>query len=157
MSDERRRFFRIDDEAEVSFKTISDDEYQAWSEGQQDEESENFAKIEKPLKYDGGLIRLYKVKNILDWMRNNIDLEKIDIFFQRAWSTISKGAENISPHAHDQSHISFAYYLKKNSTDSKIVFLDENRSNEIIPRLFTSKSVDKKKSLKKGINLIVHL
>ena len=43
----------------------------------------------------------------------NIDLEQIDIFFQRAWSTISKGAENISPHAHDQSHISFAYYLKK--------------------------------------------
>jgi len=49
MSDERRRFFRIDDEAEVSFKTISDDEYQAWSEGQQDEESENFAKIESEI------------------------------------------------------------------------------------------------------------
>ena len=45
----------------------------------------------------------------------NIDLEKIDIFFQRAWSTISKGVENISPHIHSQSHISFAYYLKKNS------------------------------------------
>lgn len=49
MSDERRRFFRIDDEAEVSFKTISDDEYQTWVQGQRDEESENFAKIESEI------------------------------------------------------------------------------------------------------------
>ena len=49
MSDERRRFFRIDDEAEVSFKTISDEEYITWSEGQQDEESEALAKIDSEL------------------------------------------------------------------------------------------------------------
>lgn len=49
MPDERRRFFRIDDEAEVSFKTISDDEYQAWTEGQQEEESDNFAKLESEI------------------------------------------------------------------------------------------------------------
>ncbi|MBL4797709.1 MAG: PilZ domain-containing protein [Oleispira sp.] len=49
MSDERRRFFRIDDEAEVSFKTISDEEYTSWSEGQQDEESEVLAKIDTEL------------------------------------------------------------------------------------------------------------
>jgi len=79
----------------------------------------------------------------------NIDLEKIDIFFQRAWSTISKGVENISPHIHSQSHISFAYYLKKNSTDANIVFLDEKQTNEIIPRLFTSESVNEKKIIKK--------
>ncbi len=49
MSDERRRFFRIDDEAEISFKTISDSEYQAWGEGQRDEESESLAKLETEL------------------------------------------------------------------------------------------------------------
>ena len=87
------------------------------------------------------------IKKYLDLL--NIDLEQIDVFFQRAWSTISKGAENISPHNHAQSHISFAYYLKKNSTDAKIIFLDENKSNEIIPGLFSSKSVNKKKILKK--------
>ncbi len=49
MSDERRRFFRIDDEAEISFKTITDAEYQAWGEGQHDEESERLAKLETEL------------------------------------------------------------------------------------------------------------
>ena len=91
-------------------------------------------------------------KNVLlsvEQSLKRLNLEKIDIFFQRAWSTISKGAENISPHAHDQSHISFAYYLKKNSTDANIVFLDENKTNEIIPRLFTSGSVNKEKIIKK--------
>ena len=49
MTDERRRFFRIDDEAEISFKTITDDEYQAWGNGQRDEESEELAKLESEL------------------------------------------------------------------------------------------------------------
>jgi len=49
MTDERRRFFRIDDEAEISFKTISDEEYQAWENGQKDEESEKLAKLETEL------------------------------------------------------------------------------------------------------------
>ena len=49
MTDERRRFFRIDDEAEISFKTISDEEYQAWKDGQKDEEGEKLAKLEAEL------------------------------------------------------------------------------------------------------------
>lgn len=49
MPDERRRFFRIDDEAEISFKAISDDELQAWNSGQQGEEGENLAKLETEL------------------------------------------------------------------------------------------------------------
>lgn len=49
MPDERRRFFRIDDEAEISFKTMSDAEYQAWGDGQKDEQGEKLAKIETEL------------------------------------------------------------------------------------------------------------
>ncbi|MBQ0731473.1 MAG: PilZ domain-containing protein [Oleispira antarctica] len=49
MTNERRRFFRIDDEAEISFKTISDKEYEAWGDGQKDEEGENLAKLEAEL------------------------------------------------------------------------------------------------------------
>lgn len=49
MSDERRRFFRIDDEAEISFKTITDTEYQAWGNGHQNEEGEKLAKLEAEL------------------------------------------------------------------------------------------------------------
>ena len=46
MTDERRRFFRIDDEAEVSFKPLSDEEFDAWSDDQQEEEGEQLAKLE---------------------------------------------------------------------------------------------------------------
>jgi hypothetical protein len=46
MSDERRRFFRIDDEAEISFKPISNEEFDAWGGELQEEEGEQLAKLE---------------------------------------------------------------------------------------------------------------
>ena len=46
MTDERRRFFRVDDEAEISFKPISNEEFDAWSDDQQEEEGEQLAKLE---------------------------------------------------------------------------------------------------------------
>jgi hypothetical protein len=49
MTDERRRFFRINDEAEISFKTISHDEYQAWGSGKKDKGAEKLAKLEAEL------------------------------------------------------------------------------------------------------------
>lgn len=49
MTDERRRFFRIDDEAEISFKTITDEEYNAWENSQRDEKSDKLAKLETEL------------------------------------------------------------------------------------------------------------
>ena len=79
----------------------------------------------------------------------NIDTKLLDIYYSRAWATISRNAENISPHKHIQSHLSFAYYLKLKKTDSKLVFFDENRHNEFLPGLFTSKSVNKKKVITK--------
>ena len=74
----------------------------------------------------------------------NIDSKLLDIYYSRAWATISRNVENISPHKHIQSHLSFAYYLNLKKTDSKLVFFDENRHNEFLPGLFTSKSVNKK-------------
>ncbi len=104
------------------------------------------------LHYDNNFTKLFEIigihiKSYLESL--NIDLKKIDIFFQRSWPTISRGAENISPHIHAQSHISFAYYLRKSKDDAKIIFLDQNKNNEIIPGLFSSKSVIKEKILKK--------
>ena len=43
----------------------------------------------------------------------SINTEHIDLYFQRSWATISYGNETIAKHKHMQSHISFAYYLKK--------------------------------------------
>ena len=67
-----------------------------------------------------------------------INNDKIDFYYQRAWATIAKGNENISPHQHKQSHISFAYYLKKNTTDGSLNFHNEAQYNEIAPGLFYS-------------------
>ena len=40
-----------------------------------------------------------------------------------------------------QSHISFAYYLKKNSNDANLMIYDEVQRNEVIPGLFGSISL----------------
>ena len=75
--------------------------------------------------------------------------EQLDIYIQRSWATITRGSENIPPHQHHQSHISFAYYLKRSEEDSKISFHDTAAQNEFIPRIFHSKSVAKKNIVKK--------
>ena len=88
-----------------------------------------------------GIIEIH-IKRYLEKL--NIDSKLLDIYYSRAWATISRNVENISPHKHIQSHLSFAYYLNLKKTDSKLVFFDENRHNEFLPGLFTSKSVNKK-------------
>jgi hypothetical protein len=49
MKDERRRFFRINDEAELSFKTITEEEYQEWEYGQEDGESNELTKLDSEI------------------------------------------------------------------------------------------------------------
>ena len=78
-----------------------------------------------------------------------IDHEQLDIFIQRSWATISKEKENIALHKHLQSHLSFAYYLKKKDTDANILFIDETKHNEFLPGLFLSPSSNKRQIIKK--------
>jgi len=87
------------------------------------------------------------IRKYIDSM--NIDSDQLNIYIQRSWATISRGIENIPPHKHHQSHISFAYYLKKNENDSKISFHDSVVQNEFIPLLFSSRSIAKKNIIKK--------
>ncbi|MDC3020228.1 2OG-Fe(II) oxygenase family protein [Candidatus Pelagibacter sp.] len=75
-----------------------------------------------------------------------IDSKLVDIYIQRSWATISIGNERIKKHRHFQSHISFAYYLKKNKQDSNFVVFDESYKNEIMPGIFRSDT-----ALQKGI------
>ena len=70
-----------------------------------------------------------------------INNEKIDFYYQRAWATISRKGEKIAPHKHDQSHISFAYYLKKNKNDGSLNFHNEAAQNEIVPKIFQAPPV----------------
>lgn len=81
------------------------------------------------------------VKNYLTQFQINID--EIDCYFHRAWATISDGKENIKPHFHAQSHLTFAFYLDKSAEDSNIQFTDNSRHNEFIPASFVTKSISK--------------
>ena len=77
-----------------------------------------------------------------------VNKEQIDIFMSRSWATISNNKEAIAKHQHLQSHISFAYYLKKNPEDANFILHDEVKRNEFIPALFTSKTLQKEKVVK---------
>ena len=87
-----------------------------------------------------------KIEIYLDFLK--IDKDQIETYIQRSWATISIGSEVISKHQHLQSHLSFAYYLKKNIEDSNLIIHDDNKKNEFIPGLFGSKTLVQKKLLR---------
>lgn len=76
MTDERRRFFRIDDEAEVSFKVISDDEYLAWSDNQDNSECEKLAKLEADLSMSIAQLKSYspQLAKVCELLNSKLDL-----------------------------------------------------------------------------------
>ena len=82
-----------------------------------------------------------------------IDGNILDLYITRSWATISNGKERILSHNHLQSHISFAYYLKKSSDDANIVFDEEHFQNEIIPGIFKSPTI-RNKGLIKEFNFL---
>lgn len=88
----------------------------------------------------------------------DINIESIDCYYQRSWATLSNNVENIKVHNHVQSHLSFAYYLKKSSKDANIQFVDRENPNEFIPSLFNSSTINLSQIFKnrnlKNINVI---
>ena len=98
--------------------------------------NKNFKKL-----FDEIINRVWAYLNCIE-----IDNKLVDIYIQRSWATISIGNERIKKHRHFQSHISFAYYLKKSKQDSNFVVFDESYKNEIMPGIFRSDT-----ALQKGI------
>ena len=89
-------------------------------------------------------------KHIIKYMDHfELDVSKLEFYFQRSWATLSGSQEHISPHDHSQSNLSFAYYLKKSDTDANLLFIDETKHNEFLPGLFLSPSTNKKQVIKK--------
>ena len=89
-------------------------------------------------------------KHIIKYMKHfELDVSKLEFYFQRSWATLSNSKEHISPHDHSQSNLSFAYYLKKEPGDSQFILIDKLKHNEFIPQLFTSVSADRNKIFKK--------
>ena len=66
-----------------------------------------------------------------------IESSKLDLFYTRSWATISRRGENILPHSHMQSQISFAYYLKKPKNSGGLAFFDDDPPNQFAGNLFS--------------------
>ena len=71
----------------------------------------------------------------------SVDNEKINFFYQRSWATITRKEENIKIHSHDQSNISFAYYLLKPENSGNISFLVEPPPNEFAAGLLHEEKI----------------
>ncbi len=67
-----------------------------------------------------------------------LDDQQLQLYFQRAWATVSRQGQRIFEHAHVQSHISFAYYLQKPDDGGGIYFSVASHPNELAPELFTT-------------------
>ena len=111
------------------------------TEGSWTGDTQGFEYIFKNEKFSFLLQEVKKI--IIKYIKHlGINDDKIEIYMTRSWATVSNGKEKILPHKHRQSHISFAYYLKKNLEDSNITFHNEHFQNEIVPGLFTNPSMN---------------
>jgi len=110
-------------------------------------DTQGYEFIHKNPKFDDFFSELkQKIDLYLDFLK--VDKNQIEAYIQRSWVTISDGKEAIAEHQHLQSHLSFAYYLKKSPEDSNFVLHDEVFRNEFIPGLFSSKTLKDKKVIK---------
>jgi uncharacterized protein (TIGR02466 family) len=115
-------------------------------------DTQGFEYLNKNEKFKELYVNIKKV--VIKYLNHlKIDENVIDSYITRSWATVSYGKEQISPHNHLQSHISFAYYLKKGLNDSNIVFIDHHYQNEIIPGIFRSPTI-KEKGVIKEFNLL---
>ena len=110
-------------------------------------DTQGFEFLHKNLKFEKFFIEVKK-KLIEYFELMKIDHNQLDIYLQSSWATLSREVEHISIHKHMQSHLSFAYYLKKEKTDANIVFVNENHPNEFLPALFSSPGAQKKEIIK---------
>ena len=89
-------------------------------------DTQGFEYLFKNKKFEKLFIKIKeKIDLYLDYLQ--VNKEKLDIFMMRAWATISNNEEAIHKHQHLQSHLSFAYYLKKSPNDSKFILHDEEK------------------------------
>ena len=114
-------------------------------------DTQGFEYLNKNEKFKELYVNIKKV--VIKYLNHlKIDENVIDSYITRSWATVSYGKEQISPHNHLQSHISFAYYLRKSATDSNIVFIDNHFQNEIVPGIFRNPTI-KDNGVIKGFSL----
>jgi uncharacterized protein (TIGR02466 family) len=68
-----------------------------------------------------------------------IDLDKLDLYIQRAWPIVSRPDQQVSEHCHNTAHISVVYYISVPNSGSdeagSLIFFNDARLNEVCPGL----------------------
>lgn len=72
----------------------------------------------------------------------SVDADRLELFYTRAWGTISMRGQSIRRHRHNQSHISLVYYPLKAPGTGNLVFHDAEPANEFTPGLFEPHAVN---------------
>lgn len=75
-----------------------------------------------------------KLKQYLKRLEINVDL--LDLYYQRSWATVSYQGQKIALHDHAQSNFSFAYFLKKPKDSGGTMFRCPEQPNELAKDMF---------------------
>lgn len=90
-------------------------------------------------------------KNIDEYMKHlNVDYAKLDYHISKSWVGYhEKDTPELNPHSHNESNISFVYYLKTDETSDKFCVGQMQNRNEVVGGLFET---SKQRNLLLGFN-----
>ena len=111
---------------------------QYWFNGYENESPEFSGKIFVHLQEQYKSFFESLKKNIDEYMRHlNMDYTKLDYHIIKSWVGYhEKETSEIAPHYHNESNISFVYYLNTNETSDKFCVNQQNNRNEVVGGLF---------------------
>jgi len=114
-----------------------------WFNGYENESPEYSGKIFAHLNPDYKIFFESLKKNIKEYLEHlNVDHKLIDSHIVKSWvgCHFDDITPQLNPHYHNESNISFVYYLKTDSTSDKFCVSQKNNQNEFSGGLFeTSK------------------
>lgn len=76
------------------------------------------------------------INNYFEYLK--VDYEKLDYHIIKSWVGLHKDDDtpSVKPHNHNESNISFVYYLKTDETSDKFCIVQEKNRNECVGDLF---------------------
>ena len=110
-----------------------------WFDGYQNESPEYSGRIFAHLDKQNQLF-FEELKNHIDnyFEYLNIDYKKLDYHIIKSWVGLHKDDDtpSVKPHNHNESNISFVYYLNTDETSDKFCIAQEKNKNECVGDLF---------------------
>ena len=119
-----------------------------WFDGYQNESPEGSGRIFVHLQEKYKLFFLSLKKNIDQYMQHlNIDNTILDYHVIKSWVGYHKddSTPSVTPHFHNESNISFVYYLKTDDSSDRFCVSQSQNRNEIVGGLF--ETANKKNTL----------